>query len=64
MVRKLGWLALALLVLAGIGWYRGWFRIGTQNADGKRTVEFQIDKAKLQQDATRAESRAAGLVPK
>jgi hypothetical protein len=64
MVRKLGWLVLIVLVVAGIGWYRGWFRASTQNADGKRTVEFQIDKAKMEQDAARAETRARELVPK
>ncbi len=64
MVRKLGWLALIVLVLAAVGWYRGWFRATVQNENGKRTVEFQIDKAKLQQDATQAETRAKGLVPK
>jgi hypothetical protein len=74
-VKKIGWLVVILAVLAGIGWYRGWFRVGTQNADGKRTVEFQLDKAKMEQDATRAEAklkedatraetRAGELVPK
>jgi hypothetical protein len=64
MMRKLGCLVVVVVVLAGIGWYRGWFRATVENADGKRTVEFQIDKAKLQQDATRAETRAKELVPK
>jgi hypothetical protein len=57
MIRLLGMLVVVLAVLAGIGYYRGWFHAESQNANGHDTVTLTVDKDKLAQDKAAVEQR-------
>jgi hypothetical protein len=38
----------------GLGFYLGWFRIGSDNADGKSNVTLSVDTDKFQKDSKKA----------
>ena len=50
MMRLLGMLVFLMIVVAGIGYFRGWFRAESRNTDGQGTVTVTVDKDKLNQD--------------
>jgi hypothetical protein len=57
---------LFVLVLVGagviaLGFYRGWFRIGSDNADGKSNVTLSVDADKFQQDRKAAVAKVQGV---
>jgi hypothetical protein len=57
-------LIVVLLVGAGIvslGFYRGWFHIGSENADGKSNVTLSVDKNKIQEDKKTAIAKVEGV---
>jgi hypothetical protein len=43
-------LALVGVAAVGLGFYRGWFQVGSDNADGKSHVTLSVDTAKFQED--------------
>src|SRR5579871_5710218 len=48
-----GFILVLVLVVAGVvglGFYRGWFHVGSDNADGKSNVTLSVDTAKFQED--------------
>jgi hypothetical protein len=50
MTRLLGALVAILLVVAVIGYFRGWFHAESHDTDGQHTVTVTVDKDKLNQD--------------
>lgn len=42
----------------GLGFYRGWFHIESDNADGKSNVTLGVDTEKIQEDKTKAVAKA------
>lgn len=60
MSRVLGLLVLLLIVVGGIGFYRGWFQVSTNDSRGSGTtnVGLTIDKDKMKADAESAKDRA------
>jgi hypothetical protein len=56
MMRLLGVLVVLLALVAGFGYYRGWFQaqeIGTAN--GQTTITVTVDKNKIDQDKAKAQ---------
>ena len=51
MRKFLGTLVILALIVAGIGFYRGWFAVSTEDQPGETNVELKIDKDKIKQDA-------------
>ena len=64
MVRLLGLLVALVLVVAVIGYFRGWFHASLQNTNGHETVTVTVDKDKLEQDKAGAEHKVQALEPK
>jgi hypothetical protein len=51
-------LAALLLLFAGVGWYRDWFKVHSQpTSPGHRNVNIDIDTHKIGQDLHRGEQR-------
>jgi hypothetical protein len=45
----------AVVVFAGLGWYLGWYQLGTQpGTDGHRTINVDLNTKKIQQDEQKA----------
>lgn len=61
MRKTLGTLVMILLVVACVGFYRGWFGVSTEDQPGETNVELRIDKAKIKQDAEAASEKAREL---
>jgi translation elongation factor P/translation initiation factor 5A len=58
-------LVLIVLVLVaagvvGLGFYQGWFHLGSDSADGKSNFTLSVDKEKFQEDTQKAKSKVAG----
>jgi hypothetical protein len=47
-------LALVAVVVVGIGFYQGWFQVGSDNAKGKSDVTLSVDKDKIKEDGKTA----------
>lgn len=59
MVRTLGFLALLLIIVAGIGFYKGWFSLTTTRDDGNQVnINLTVNKDKLKEDVSRARDKA------
>jgi hypothetical protein len=43
-------LVLVLVGIAGLGFYRGWFHLSTENVDHKANVTFTVDEDKVRED--------------
>ena len=50
MTRLLGVIVALLIVVAVIGYFRGWFHMECHHTDGRHTVIMTVDKDKLNQD--------------
>ena len=61
MIRILGMLVVLLAVIAGIGYYRGWFHAGSTDTNGQQTVTVTVDKDKLDQDKASAQQEVQDL---
>jgi len=61
MIRLLGILVVLSVVVAGIGYYRGWFRAESHDSNGQRTVTVTVDKDKLNQDKASAQQQVRDL---
>jgi len=44
----------------GLGFYRGWFQIGSDSADGKAHLKLTVDQKKIQDDEKKAEEKVRG----
>ena len=63
-MRLLGFLFVVLLLLAGVGYLRGWFAISTTNAAGKGDVTLAVDQDKISADAKTAGTKIGQLSAK
>jgi len=61
MIRFLGMLVVLLALVAGIGYYRGWFHMESTDADGQRTVTVTVDKTQFNQDKVSAQQQVQDL---
>jgi hypothetical protein len=61
MIRMLGVLALIVAVVAGLGFYMGWFHFSS-GSDGKNAhVTVSVDKGRIQEDKDKAVDKARDL---
>jgi hypothetical protein len=47
--------------IVGLGFYRGWFHVGSDNAEGKSNVTLSVDKDKFREDRNTAIAEVKGL---
>jgi hypothetical protein len=47
--------------LAGLGFYQGWFHLGSQNSAGKSDITLTVDKDKMNADEQKAKDKVQGL---
>ncbi|HEY4759830.1 MAG TPA: hypothetical protein VIH42_04550 [Thermoguttaceae bacterium] len=45
-----GAIVLLLVVIAGLGFYRGWFHLSTNSTEQKSSATITVDKDKIQAD--------------
>jgi len=64
MIRLLGILVVLSVVVAGIGYYRGWFHAESHDTNGQRSVTVTVDKDKLDQDKASAQQQVQDLAHK
>jgi len=57
MTRFLGMLVVLFVLVACIGYYRGWFRAESHETNGRGTVTLTVDKDKLNQDKASAQQQ-------
>ena len=56
-------IAAGVLILAGVGWYLGWFRVQTAPApDGHREVKIDVDGNKVKADLNKGEQSIEKLI--
>jgi hypothetical protein len=48
---------LLLAGVAGLGFYRGWFSLSTENADHKPSATITVDKDKIKEDEQSAKEK-------
>jgi len=62
---KIGaWILLLLVIIAGIGFYRGWFSLSTQsdgNRDGNVEVKLNVNRDKMDADAKAGQNKVQEL---
>ena len=61
MRKFLGTLVILAVIVAGVGFYRGWFGVTTDDQPGETNVELKIDKERIKQDAETASEKAREL---
>ncbi len=61
MRKFLGTLVILALIVAAVGFYRGWFDVSTDDQPGETNIEMTIDKDKIKQDAESAVEKAREL---
>ncbi len=59
MRKFLGTLVIIVIIVAGVGFYRGWFGVSTDDQPGETNVELKIDKDKIKQDADAVSKKAS-----
>ena len=66
-MRTLMFVVVLLLVgIVGVGFYRGWFQVSTNNTDQKPSATVTVDKDKIHADEQKAKEkcRASGKRPR
>ena len=61
MLRFLGALVLIAAIVAGVGYYRGWFNAQSSNTNGQSSVKLTVDKDKLNQDKASVQQQVQDL---
>jgi hypothetical protein len=61
MARFIGGLVLVALIIAGFGWYRGWFQIGTTHEGDKTNINIEVNKEKIREDENKAQEGLRNL---
>jgi len=61
MLRFLGMLVVLLALVAGFGYYRGWFHAGSSDSNGQDTIKLTVDQNKLDQDKASAQQQVQDL---
>ena len=52
---------LLLVGVAGLGFYRGWFRLSTNSTDQRPSATITVDKDKIHADEDKATEKVKGL---
>ena len=52
---------LLLAVIAGFGFYRGWFSLSTDNRDHTPSATITVDRDKIQEDEQTAKDKVQGF---
>jgi uncharacterized protein YxeA len=50
-------LVLLVIVIGGVGLYRGWFTVATENTDKKPSVSISMDKDKIKEDEEKVKEK-------
>jgi hypothetical protein len=50
-----------VLLLIGLGFYRGWFRLSTDNKDQQPSATVTVDKDKFHEDEQKAKDKVQGF---
>jgi hypothetical protein len=61
MLRLIGLLVVVAVIVAGIGWYRGWFQVSSTNTGQGPHVTVTVDKDKIQSDKQEAKEKVEEL---
>jgi hypothetical protein len=61
MKRFMIFLVLVVACLAGLGFYRGWFHVASDNSDDKRNVTFTADSTKMKDDEKKVVEKVKDL---
>ncbi|HEX4056082.1 MAG TPA: hypothetical protein VHX86_17610 [Tepidisphaeraceae bacterium] len=61
MFRFLGMLVVLCVLVAGFGYYRGWFHAESHDTNGQGAVTLTVDKHKLNQDKASAQQDVRDL---
>jgi hypothetical protein len=64
MLRFFGTLVVVLAIVAGIGFYEGWFHASSSDTNGHDTVKLTVDKDKIDQDKASAQQQVQDLAHK
>ena len=64
MTRFLGMLVVLCVLVAGIGYFRGWFHAGSTDINGQSSVTVTVDQNKLDQDKASAQQQVQDLTHK
>jgi hypothetical protein len=64
MYRFLGFLIALLLVVAVVGYYRGWFHADTRTTNGHDSITVTVDKDKIERDKAGVEQHLPVVGPK
>jgi hypothetical protein len=51
-------------LVAGLGYYRGWFHAGSSDTNGQDTIKVTVDKDKIDQDNASVQQQVKDLGPK
>ncbi len=54
-------LVFVVAFVVAVGFYRGWFHVSSDNADGTRNVTFSADPEKIQDDKKTVEEKVHNL---
>ncbi len=60
-MRTLGAIFLILAIIAGVGFYRGWFRVASNDADANSEITLTVDKDKIQDDRAAATEKVEDI---
>jgi hypothetical protein len=61
MLRILGLMVVLCALVGGFGYYRGWFHAESNNGNGQSTLSVTMDKEKIEQDKSSAQSEVRDL---
>jgi hypothetical protein len=60
-MRNLTFIVILLLIgIAGVGYYRGWFALSTNNTDQTPSATITVDKNKFHEDEQKARDKVQG----
>ena len=52
---------LVLVVIAGVGFYRGWFRLTMENTSQQPSATITVDKDKIREDEQKSKDKVQGF---
>jgi hypothetical protein len=61
MMRLLGILVVLFALVAGVGYYRGWFHADAGAVNNQSTLTVTVDKDKIDQDKAKAQQEVQDL---
>jgi hypothetical protein len=61
MTRLLTLLIVLVVCIGALGFYQGWFSIGSTSSEGKSHITLEVDKEKIREDEKKAEDKAKDL---